>query len=58
MNERDEFDTRLIEGGMLDRNERAWLDAYHARVLAEVGPELDAPAREWLLAACAAIRPG
>ena len=52
------FDTRLIEGGMLDRNERAWLDAYHARVLAEVGPKLDAPAREWLLAACAAIRPG
>ena len=40
------FDTRLIDPGMLDAEERAWLDAYHARVLAEVGPKLDAAARE------------
>ena len=49
------FDTRLIEPGMLDGWERAWLDAYHARVLAEVGPRLDGPARAWLAAACAPI---
>ena len=50
------FDTRLIEPGMLDAAERAWLDAYHARVLAEVGPALDAATREWLATACAPLR--
>ena len=46
------FDQRLIEPGMLTVGERAWLNAYHARVLAEVGPALDAPERAWLAAAC------
>ena len=46
------FDRRLIDVPMLTRPERAWLDAYHARVLAKVGPALDAPARDWLAAAC------
>ena len=49
------FDRRLIEPGLLDRDERAWLDAYHARVLAEVGPDLDPPVRTWLAAACAPL---
>jgi Xaa-Pro aminopeptidase len=49
------FDVRLIEPGMLDGWEQGWLDAYHARVLAEVGPHLDAPARAWLANACAPI---
>ena len=46
------FDRRLIETGMLTGEERRWVDAYHARVLREVGPALDGPAREWLAAAC------
>ena len=46
------FDRRLIDVPMLTRPERAWLDAYHARVLAKVGPALDALARDWLAAAC------
>jgi len=49
------FDTRLIDPGMLEAWEQAWLDAYHARVLAEVGGGLDGPARAWLAAACAPI---
>ena len=50
------FDTTLIEPGMLDADERTWLDAYHARVLAEVGPKLDAEAGKWLAAACKPLR--
>ena len=46
------FDRRLIDTGMLTRAERAWVDTYHARVLAEIGPNLPADAREWLAAAC------
>jgi Xaa-Pro aminopeptidase len=49
------FDTRLIEQGMLEGWELEWLDLYHARVLKEVGPRLDAPARAWLAAACAPV---
>ncbi|MCA6232323.1 MAG: M24 family metallopeptidase C-terminal domain-containing protein [Phenylobacterium sp.] len=32
------------------------MDAYHARVLAKIGPHLDAPVRTWLEGACAPIR--
>ena len=46
------FDRRLIEPSMLAPAERQWLDAYHARVLAEVGPALDAAAQAWLSRAC------
>ena len=46
------FDRGLIDPALLDAAERAWLDAYHARVAAEVGPGLDAAARLWLDAAC------
>ena len=46
------FDRRLIDVPMLTRAERAWIDTYHARVLAEVGPALDGPTRDWLAAAC------
>jgi len=49
------FDRRLVEPAMLTREERAWVDAYHARVLREVGPLLDGPARDWLAAACALL---
>lgn len=49
------FDRALIEPSLLTSTERAWLDAYHARVLAEVGPELDAATADWLRAACAPL---
>ena len=45
------IDARLIEPGMLSRAEIAWLDAYHARVAAEIGPLVPAEARNWLAAA-------
>ncbi len=49
------FDRRLIDASRLTRDELAWLNAYHARVLAEVGPHLDPPVRAWLQDACKEI---
>jgi len=49
------IERRLIEPAMLTRTERAWLDAYHGRVLDVLGPELNADERAWLLAKCAPI---
>ncbi|WP_339948552.1 aminopeptidase P family protein [uncultured Albimonas sp.] len=50
------IDRRLVVPALLDPPERAWLDAYHARVAAEVTPLLDDPAdRDWLAAACARL---
>ena len=49
------FDRRLIERDLLTAEEIAWLDAYHARVNAEIGPLLDAAARGWLAGACAGV---
>ena len=49
------FDRRLIDPAMLDAGELAWLNAYHAWVLAEVGPHLDRSVRDWLSRACAPI---
>jgi Xaa-Pro aminopeptidase len=46
------FDRRLIDRALLTAEERAWLDAYHARVLAEVAPHLEADERAWLARAC------
>jgi Xaa-Pro aminopeptidase len=49
------FDRRLIEPRLLESADLAWLNAYHARVLAEVGPHLDPPIRAWLMDACAPL---
>ncbi|HEX5776084.1 MAG TPA: aminopeptidase P family protein [Caulobacteraceae bacterium] len=49
------IDRRCIEVSMLTPEERGQLDAYHARVLAVVGPKLDGEARAWLDEACAPI---
>ena len=49
------FDTRLLAPALLSPAERDWLNAYHARVRAEVGPALDEPEHAWLTAACAPI---
>ncbi len=50
------YDRRLIVLDMLSPAERAWIDAYHARVAAEIGPRIDdAPTRAWLKAATASL---
>lgn len=49
------IDRRLIEPEALAAEERGWLDAYHAEVLARVAPLVDAPTRVWLERACAPL---
>ena len=49
------IDRTLILPDLLTAEERDQLDAYHARVLAEIGPHLDAPVHAWLEGACAPI---
>ncbi|MBR0659068.1 aminopeptidase P family protein [Roseomonas oryzicola] len=49
------FDRALIDPALLTAAERDWLNAYHARVLAEIGPQVEEPTRAWLRAACAPI---
>lgn len=45
----------LIVPELLDTVERAWLDAYHAEVLALIGPQLAGEELTWLQEKCAAI---
>ena len=49
------YDRRLINEILLTDEEREQINAYHARVLAEVGPDLDAKERAWLEGACAPV---
>ena len=50
------IDRRLIEAKLLDPDELAWLNAYHARVVKELGPLLGERELKWLQKACAPIR--
>tara|TARA_R110002110_G_scaffold85816_1_gene223405 strand:- start:162927 stop:164723 length:1797 start_codon:yes stop_codon:yes gene_type:complete len=43
------IDRSLIAVELLSADERAWMDAYHARVAAEIGPLLDGDALAWLM---------
>ena len=45
----------LIVTDMLNTAERQYLDAYHARVLREVGPLVEGDVLEWLTKACAPL---
>ena len=45
----------LIDTALLSPAERGWIDAYHVRVAAEIGPLLDDAARAWLAAATAPL---
>ncbi len=47
------IDKRLVDASLLTRAELRWLDAYHARVLAEIGPMVDSATRAWLTIATA-----
>jgi Xaa-Pro aminopeptidase len=49
------FDRRLVKPDLLTAEELDWLNAYHARVLAEVGPLVDSETLKWLEAATAPI---
>jgi Xaa-Pro aminopeptidase len=49
------IDRRLVDLAMLSPEERAWLDAYHARVLREIGPLVPADVRGWLEQATAPL---
>jgi len=49
------IDRALIDTAMLSAAERAWVDAYHARTLEIVGPQLSGAARTWLEDACAPL---
>ncbi len=49
------IETRLIDITLLEAAERDWLNAYHARVLAEIGPLVEPEVRSWLQQATAPI---
>ena len=49
------FDRRAIEPSMLNPEERAWLDDYHAGVRAALSPLLDGADLEWLNRHCAPL---
>src|ERR1700733_15280582 len=50
------IDARLIEAALMTADEIDWLDAYHAWVRDSLTPVVDAPTREWLMAATAPLR--
>jgi Xaa-Pro aminopeptidase len=49
------IDRRLVEVALLTPEERAQLDAYHARVLAVIGPLVEPDVRAWLEEVCAPV---
>ena len=49
------IERRLIDARQMTGDERDWLDAYHARVLKEVGAFLSGAELAWLEGACAPI---
>ena len=49
------IERRLVDRGMLSDAEVAWWNAYHARVLEIIGPQLEGAAKAWLEAQCAPL---
>jgi Xaa-Pro aminopeptidase len=52
------IDRTLVDADLLDADEIAWLDAYHARVRTELTPLVDADTAAWLTEATRPIAPG
>ncbi len=50
------IDRRLIDVGMLNAQELAWLNDYHAHVRSEVRPHVDDNTKAWLDVATAELR--
>lgn len=46
------LDRTLIDSSMLNEAERSWVNAYHAKVMDILGPELEADDRAWLANEC------
>jgi Xaa-Pro aminopeptidase len=49
------IDRNLIDVDLLTQAERDWVDAYHAKTLAIVGPQVSGEDLEWLKAVCAPL---
>jgi Xaa-Pro aminopeptidase len=49
------IDRTLIDRTLLSEKEAAWIDAYHARVMAAVGPFVGDEVRAWLAGATAPL---
>lgn len=49
------IDRRLVDKTLLSAEEIAQFDAYHARVLREIGPRVEPQVRAWLEEACAPL---
>ncbi|MCR8549775.1 aminopeptidase P family protein [Salipiger sp. P9] len=49
------IDRRLIVTALLTQAERDWLNAYHAEVLARIGPQVEGEDADWLATACAPL---
>jgi Xaa-Pro aminopeptidase len=49
------IDRTMMDLRLLTASERAWVDDYHAKVLAIVGPQLDGDAGVWLAEVCAPL---
>ena len=49
------LDRRLIDASLLSGPEHDWIDAYHAEILAKVGPKVEGAVLAWLTAACAPL---
>ena len=49
------IDTTLVDTGMMEPAQVAWLNAYHKRVYRELAPHLDAVRKRWLRAKTAAV---
>jgi Xaa-Pro aminopeptidase len=49
------IDRRLVVVEMLSRDERDWLNGYHAQVLEKLGNQVSPAAKLWLTAACAPL---
>ncbi|WP_273688048.1 aminopeptidase P family protein [Ketogulonicigenium vulgare] len=49
------FDRRLIITAMLSPDEAAWIDAYHVKVLHDIGPRVAGETAKWLTQACAPL---
>lgn len=49
------IDRNVIDLALLTAEERDWLNAYHAKVLDIVGPQLEGDAKTWLESACAPL---
>ena len=49
------IDPTLVERALLSEAERAWWNAYHARVREVLAPRLEGAALAWLETACAPL---